>query len=93
MNAVVIPPRFEDLYPEESETLVKICNDNKYSKLIAHLCDFIQSNPFIITMKNLLRSANGALQRDEVKIGRNDPCPCGKTDSNGKPLKHKKCCL
>lgn len=26
------------------------------------------------------------------KIGRNDPCPCGKTDSSGKKLKYKKCC-
>ena len=27
-----------------------------------------------------------------MNIGRNDPCPCGRT-SNGKPLKYKKCCL
>jgi preprotein translocase subunit SecA len=27
------------------------------------------------------------------KVGRNDPCPCGKTDpATGKPLKYKKCC-
>jgi preprotein translocase subunit SecA len=27
------------------------------------------------------------------KVGRNDPCPCGKIDSRtGKPLKYKKCC-
>ena len=26
------------------------------------------------------------------RIGRNDPCPCGKKDSAGKPLKYKKCC-
>ena len=27
------------------------------------------------------------------KIGRNDPCPCGKTDPRtGKPMKYKKCC-
>jgi preprotein translocase subunit SecA len=27
------------------------------------------------------------------KLGRNDPCPCGKTDSNtGKSIKYKKCC-
>lgn len=24
---------------------------------------------------------------------RNDDCPCGKVDSNGRPLKYKKCCL
>jgi len=28
-----------------------------------------------------------------AKIGRNDPCPCGKVDPNtGKPIKYKKCC-
>ncbi len=26
-----------------------------------------------------------------VKIGRNDPCPCGKTNLEGNPLKYKKC--
>ncbi len=25
--------------------------------------------------------------------GRNDPCPCGKTNKDGKPVKIKKCCL
>lgn len=29
----------------------------------------------------------------EYKIGRNDPCPCGAVDANGKPMKYKKCCL
>ncbi|MCL5435374.1 MAG: preprotein translocase subunit SecA [Patescibacteria group bacterium] len=29
---------------------------------------------------------------DKKKLGRNDPCPCGKTDPNtGKPIKYKKC--
>ena len=31
--------------------------------------------------------------RTEPKIGRNDPCPCGKTDINGKRLKYKNCCI
>jgi preprotein translocase subunit SecA len=26
------------------------------------------------------------------KIGRNDPCPCGKTRANGLPMKYKDCC-
>ena len=26
------------------------------------------------------------------KVGRNDPCPCGKQDATGKVLKFKKCC-
>ena len=27
------------------------------------------------------------------KVGRNDPCPCGSVDENGKPKKFKNCCL
>ncbi|MBA4320267.1 MAG: hypothetical protein C0412_17870 [Flavobacterium sp.] len=27
-----------------------------------------------------------------IKVGRNDPCPCGKIKTDGKPLKYKKCC-
>ena len=27
-----------------------------------------------------------------VKIGRNDPCPCGKKRPNGLPMKYKDCC-
>jgi uncharacterized protein YecA (UPF0149 family) len=30
--------------------------------------------------------------RSGAKVGRNDPCPCGAVDSNGKPKKYKKCC-
>ena len=31
-------------------------------------------------------------QRVGSKVGRNDPCPCGKVDGVGKPIKYKKCC-
>jgi preprotein translocase subunit SecA len=31
-------------------------------------------------------------RRQEEKVGRNDPCPCGAVDASGKPLKYKKCC-
>lgn len=29
----------------------------------------------------------------DQSIGRNDPCPCGATDENGKAIKYKNCCL
>jgi preprotein translocase subunit SecA len=33
------------------------------------------------------------LGRDRAKLGRNDPCPCGKINpKTGKPMKYKKCC-
>jgi len=32
-------------------------------------------------------------QRAKHKVGRNDPCPCGKINpETGKPFKYKKCC-
>lgn len=32
-------------------------------------------------------------ERGKVKVGRNDPCPCGKINpKTGKPIKYKKCC-
>ena len=30
--------------------------------------------------------------RRAQKIGRNDPCPCGKKRPNGLPMKYKDCC-
>jgi len=35
---------------------------------------------------------NQSIQRESSKVGRNDPCPCGKTNAKGKPVKYKKCC-
>ena len=39
---------------------------------------------------------DGTLPRQPIrkgqKIGRNDPCPCGKKRSNGLPMKYKDCC-
>ena len=31
--------------------------------------------------------------REYPKIGRNDPCPCGSIDKNGKHIKFKNCCM
>ena len=28
---------------------------------------------------------------NQIKVGRNDPCPCGGTDTSGHPIKYKKC--
>ncbi|MDP2938567.1 MAG: preprotein translocase subunit SecA [Candidatus Omnitrophota bacterium] len=36
--------------------------------------------------------SSAAFRKETPKVGRNDPCPCGKTDANGKPIKYKKCC-
>ncbi|MFH1281329.1 MAG: hypothetical protein ABIH91_01235 [Candidatus Omnitrophota bacterium] len=39
------------------------------------------------------KQAAKPLSAHQPKVGRNDPCPCGKVDSaTGMPLKYKKCC-
>ena len=40
---------------------------------------------------NFLNLALGGFRSDIKKIGRNDPCWCGKVDENGKPVKWKRC--
>jgi preprotein translocase subunit SecA len=37
------------------------------------------------------KAFSGSKPTKKKKIGRNDPCWCGKVDSNGKPIKWKKC--
>jgi uncharacterized protein YecA (UPF0149 family) len=39
------------------------------------------------------KAAHTQKVREYQKIGRNDPCPCGAVDENGKPIKYKNCCL
>lgn len=46
------------------------------------------------TMQRLIQYQNRKPSiREYNKIGRNDPCPCGAVDENGKPKKYKNCCL
>ena len=39
------------------------------------------------------RKTRTVIREYDKKIGRNDPCPCGALDENGKPKKYKNCCL
>jgi len=44
-------------------------------------------------MAKAYQNAHTQKVRKYDKIGRNDPCPCGSVDENGKPKKFKNCCL
>jgi len=40
-------------------------------------------------------AGDGTVKKQPIKkkkIGRNDPCPCGKMHPNGRPMKYKECC-
>lgn len=39
------------------------------------------------------KAAHTQKVREYDKVGRNEPCPCGSLDKNGKPKKYKNCCL
>ena len=39
-----------------------------------------------------VKEAKELKELSKKRVGRNDPCPCGKKDAAGKPLKYKKCC-
>lgn len=90
-----IPPRFEDEYPEEAEIMYKLCaNKELRDAVIALEAKYPKSeriyqhvNPLRAYMKNMFRSSKTPYVRSDVKVGRNDPCPCG----SGK--KYKKCCI
>ena len=39
------------------------------------------------------RKTRTVIRKFNHKVGRNEPCPCGAVDENGKRLKYKNCCL
>ena len=39
------------------------------------------------------KNAHTQKVREYKKVGRNDPCPCGSLDKNGKHIKFKNCCM
>ncbi|MDD6159006.1 MAG: hypothetical protein PUC52_06250, partial [bacterium] len=45
---------------------------------------------------NTAQNAGSGIKKQPIKagkkIGRNDPCPCGKLRPNGLPMKYKDCC-
>ena len=66
---------------------------NKLSKLKA-LSKVVSKN---LALRNKLKGRRGIPSPivpglGQSKIGRNEACPCGKLDANGKPIKFKKCC-
>ena len=55
-----------------------------------HEMDHIIGNKIITEYG--ISQVSGQIINKEEKVGRNDPCPCGKTDEQGKVKKYKKCC-
>lgn len=47
---------------------------------------------FGILMTDFALSTETDMPLGMVHVGRNDPCPCGKMDARGRPIKFKKCC-
>ena len=96
-----MPIRFEDEYPEEAETLMKLCSDKEFrqltqwqeSKLPRSERTYPNINDLELGMLGWKYMPFGTTKKDipykrtEPKVNRNATCPCG----SGK--KFKKCCL
>lgn len=96
----IIPPRFEDEFPEEAEVLMKLCGNKelrertqwqqaKYPKserIYPHIDDLKLG---ILGWKYMMFKPKdkSSYKKSIPKVKRNDPCPCG----SGK--KFKKCCI
>jgi peptide deformylase len=63
--------------------LVAIAAQHEYD----HICGI--TLPSKEGAKEVVAVPTGQIQ---AKVGRNDPCPCGRRDESGKPMKFKKCC-
>jgi len=63
---------FEESHPEESHSIKEL--EHKEPKVVEHRGD------------EVIEETPEPVKRDEMKVGRNDPCSCG----SGK--KYKKCC-
>jgi len=67
---------------ERAEEIIELCNKHGW-KVIAGIEPDKSEN--ISDVNKLLASSES--KKDEIKVGRNDPCSCGSG------LKFKKCCL
>jgi peptide deformylase len=57
-----------------------------------HPAGFVATDFEATVIQHEVDHLNGILITDyNTRVGRNDPCPCGATDKNGKPIKFKKC--
>ena len=66
---------------ERAEAILSICNDNGWKVIVGLEPDKPED---VSDVEKLLHPP--APSRAQVKVGRNDPCPCGSG------LKYKKCC-
>lgn len=67
---------------ERAEEITSLCNDRGWKVIVGIEPDKPED---ISDVERLLNPPT--ITRDKLKVGRNDPCPCGSG------LKFKKCCL
>ena len=89
----------------QRDPLVEYKNEGR--RLFGHMLDEINNVIVEMLLKVELKGQDTRPQRQQVdlhgrqakqmgknKVGRNDPCPCGKIDEKtGRPIKYKKCCM
>ena len=101
VNPVILEGDHLFLYKEEScLSLPNISVDTwRYREVFVkddlHKAGFIGEGFISVVLQHEIDHLNSVLITDRIadkkKIGRNDPCPCGKVKDDGKPIKFKKC--
>lgn len=76
--------------PESVNDKAKMTIQDLQGVCCQHEMDHIINNT-VITDYGLEQVSGQVINKE--KIGRNDPCPCGKIGENGKTKKYKNCCL
>ena len=100
VNPKIIEKNYGFTFFEESCLSLpgKTFNTQRYREIFVkddlHPAGFIAMGLMAVIINHEVDHLDGILSIDRVvgkkKIGRNDPCPCGKM-KNGKPVKYKKC--
>ena len=87
MSKIVDPPiPFSETHPEAAAMLAEECQ--RRGKIID---EAVAEGKPVPKFKEIVFREQKTVKA-APKVGRNDPCPCGSVDGNGKPKKFKKCC-
>jgi len=79
----------------QKDPLVEYKNEGKrlFDGLLRNIDDSIVEMLLKAELRRTEPQKKVIIQEKTKKVGRNDPCPCGKINSKtGKPMKYKKCC-
>ena len=88
-----------DVYKKEGFEMFEEMNDGIRKETVRRMFTVQVRKNETIERKEVAKAntpaGDGTLKKQPIKkkkIGRNDPCPCGKMHPTGRPMKYKECC-